>query len=298
MKYLSTFFLIYALSSFVLKGTVDTITYKVDFGLKGNIVSFEERKYSTRVNKGNLANRKFVSSYKYKVIGDIVQPISAKENRAITNYSYNAVNRLIEARTKSLKTGSITAKTLYIYDNIDDLFPKLKLIYNSKGQAEDSVVIFYNHKKKEVTYTSYAPKNGKFLSKITYRYNKKGQIDKKVSETQASSFRYLYKFDKKYNKVIEEKWFSNNNLVQKIEYKYNKHGYLHKCTKFDSDEELCSEIEYMYDPISWLVLEVRQGKHIRKYEYNFDENDNWIVKYEFYDNLPMFITERKIKYKK
>lgn len=308
MKFLSIFILLYIYLSIEAKASFDTIAYKHDFGLKGNIVSFEERAYSARKNKGKIENKHFIYSAKYDIIDDRVFVMTFKDNSSTTNYFYDGLKRLIEVRTMSLRDGSLKGKNLYFYEQ-KQLIPYLELKYNvlgkGKGKTQDSIVLqdsiifSYNEEKKELSTISYSPEDGKLLYQNLVRYNENNKIDKKVKTTQEAVTRFLYSFDSKTGKIIEEKWFLNNSLVQKIKYEYNKLAYLTKRIELDEDEKPYNEIEYTYDPISGSILEInqKQRKQITRYEYNFDDHENWILKYEFENNKPIRIVERKIQYK-
>lgn len=310
MKFLSIFILLYIYLSIDAKASIDTIAYKHDFGLKGDVVSFEERVYSAKKNKEKIENKHFISNAKYDIIDDRVFLMTFKDNSSTTNYFYDGLKRLIEVRTISLRDGSLKGKNLYFYEQ-KQLIPYLELKYNVLGKGrgkgktqdsvilQDSIVISYNEEKKELSTMSYSPEDGRLLYQNLVRYNENNKIDKKVKTTQEAATRFIYSFDPQTGKIIEEKWFLNNKLVQKIKYEYNKLAYLTKRIELDEYERPYSETEYTYDPISGSILEInqKQRKQITRYEYNFDDNENWILRYEFENNKPIRIVERKIQYK-
>jgi len=294
MKFIVSSLFIVIISLGTIKAASDTVLTKSNFGLKGDVVSFKEKKYSAKNIEGRLENKRFISSHEYKVIGDIVFKTVEKKESTVTNYFYNDRNQLVEISNMSLRDGSFEGKRLYFYDSIGN--PTLELQYDARGALCDSVVVTTNDNATEITEITYHPKNGKFLNRIDKRYNKFNKIDKKVKTYHESSFRFLYKYDS-LGKLIIEKWFHNNNLSQKNEFIYDQNNYLIKRLEYDENEKLFNTIEYLYDPISGLELEIKDGRNVTNFEYNFDSHGNWIVCYEFYNNTPSGITEREIEYK-
>ncbi len=292
--FFSLILFMFAIPAVNIKAASDTILVKSNFGLKGDVVSFKEKNYSAKNIEGRLENKRFISSYEYKIIGDLVLKTVVKQDAIITNFFYNEKNQLIEVSDMSLKDGSFEGKKLYFYDANNK--PILELQYNSIGVLRDSIVITTNDDMTEITEIAYNPKTNKFLNKIDKRYNKFNKIDKKVRTTNESSTRFLYKYDSLGNLLVE-KWFLNNELSQKNEFLYDSKGNMIIRKEYDEKENLFNTIEYSYDPISGLELEIRDNLHTIKFEYNFDNYGNWIVRYEFYDGTPTNITEREIEYK-
>ena len=274
----------------------DTILLKSESDLKGDIISFKDNVYSARNLGGKIENKNFISSNEYKIINDTILIVTSKIPGTINNYFYNSINKLSEIITNSTSDGSIKEKHIIYYDT-SNKYPKLKLKYNSNKKLQDSIIITFNKDKKELQETSYSTKNGNVLYTIVKRFNDNGQIDKKVRTTNESNIRFLYKYDSINKKIIDEQWFLNNKIVQKIKYIYNDKAKIIKQIEYD-EEKIRHQLEYTYDPIYGVLLEIISKEHITKYKYNFDNNGNWIVRYEFYDGFPVKITERKIEYKK
>ncbi len=294
------FIILFILQLFFHNNTIyamnDTILLKSESDLKGDIISFKDNVYSARNLDGKIENKNFLSSNEYKIINDTILIGTSKSPGTITNYFYNSFNKLSEIITNSTSDGSIKEKHIIYYDT-SNKYPKLKLKYNSNKKLQDSIIITFNKDKKELQETSYSTKNGNVLYTIVKRFNDNGQIDKKVRTTNESNIRFLYKYDSINKKIIDEQWFLNNKLVQKIKYIYNDKAKIIKQIEYD-EEKIRHQLEYTYDPIYGVLLEIISKEHITKYEYNFDNNGNWIVRYEFYDGFPVKITERKIEYKK
>lgn len=294
------FIILFILQLFFNNNTIyamnDTILLKSESDLKGDIISFKDNVYSARNLGGKIENKNFISSNEYKIINDTILIVTSKIPGTINNYFYNSFNKLSEIITNSTSDGSIKEKHIIYYDT-SNKYPKLKLKYNSNKKLQDSIIITFNKDKKELQETSYSTKNGNVLYTIVKRFNDNGQIDKKVRTTNESNIRFLYKYDSINKKIIDEQWFLNNKIVQKIKYIYNDKAKIIKQIEYD-EEKIRHQLEYTYDPIYGVLLEIISKEHITKYEYNFDNNGNWIVRYEFYDGFPVKITERKIEYKK
>ena len=294
------FIILFILQLFFNNNTIyamnDTILLKSESDLKGDIISFKDNVYSARNLGGKIENKNFISSNEYKIINDTILIVTSKIPGTINNYFYNSFNKLSEIITNSTSDGSIKEKHIIYYDT-SNKYPKLKLKYNSNKKLQDSIIITFNKDKKELQETSYSTKNGNVLYTIVKRFNDNGQIDKKVRTTNESNIRFLYKYDSINKKIIDEQWFLNNKIVQKIKYIYNDKAKIIKQIEYD-EEKIRHQLEYTYDPIYGVLLEIISKEHITKYKYNFDNNGNWIVRYEFYDGFPVKITERKIEYKK
>ena len=275
---------------------MDSVKTKSDFNLVGDVVSFKDKVYTAKEIEGRIENKSLISTDEYKVINDTVFLLSSKMSGSTTNYFYNELNNLTEITTISSKDGSFAGRHIFCYDT--NSMPILELVYNSQSKLQDSIVLKVNNIMKTKYAIAYSPKSGRKLYSIKTNYNNNGCIYEKTKIMPESTIQFSYKYDEKTNNLIEESWFLNNELVQKITFDYNSLNKLAKRTEYDETLTPRHQEEFLYDPMSGSVIEMKNTKHTTKYEYNFDNAGNWIVRYEFFDSVPVKVTERQIEYKK
>ncbi|MPN42101.1 hypothetical protein SDC9_189657 [bioreactor metagenome] len=161
---------------------------------------------------------------------------------------------------------------------------------------QDSIAFLAN-KQKNLTTRQHHNNKGELTKIEEITCNSAGKETKHVQTTNNSSIRLIYDYDSTLTRVLEERWYSNSKLIQRIKYIYNQKGYLDETIELDEKDKQLASTKYEYDILSGLVIGMKAQKHVTNYEYNFDNNNNCTTKYEFYDDYPVKITEREIKYR-
>ena len=272
--------------------TVETLE---DLEIKGNVVSVYEKEIAVRGERHNLIRRNVISEIKYFIIDDNKVLIDYHTIKGITTqYKYNSKNQLIEAVSFNTRDNSAAGKTTYHYDNLG--VPTHEIIFSQRGNSKDSVAITLDKSNNSTVRKYFNSKNEIYKTEEKWR-NAVGKDTKVIQTTNNSTIRLIYEYDSTLSKIVEERWYLGEKLVQKIIYEYNENGYLIRKIELDDKNRQSSSTHFEYDILSGLVITVRTARNTTSYEYNFDNNNNWVTKYEFYDDFPVRIIEREIEYK-
>ncbi len=262
--------------------------------LTGKIESIKIKETIIKGPKDNLIKKNVLSDIEYKVVSnEKVLPIKHIEQGIICNYKYNNSWQIIEIENKYLDKYNVSAgKKIYNYDKNGVL--KYELGYDKNGNLIDSIAVL--SKNDTLVRTFYNANNEQFKrEEIVYNKHNKELLN--MQEIGGYKTKLMYEYDSTGVKKISEKWYLDNKLVQSIRYNYNERGHLVSRIDCDEKEKEGATTFYEYDLITNLVTSIKTTDNITIYDYNFDANDNWTVKYEYYDNYPVKMVEREIKYK-
>ncbi|MCL2039768.1 MAG: hypothetical protein FWG85_04990 [Bacteroidetes bacterium] len=265
-----------------------------DLELKGEIESIKIKETIIKGPKDNLVRKNVLSDVEYKVVNsEKVVPIKHIEQGIVCNFKYNNSWQIVEIENKYLEKYNVSAgKKTYNYDKNGNL--KYELSYDKNNNLIDSIDVL--HDNDTVIKTFYNANNERFkCEKILYNKHNKELIN--IQEIGGYKTKLVYEYDSTGYKKISEKWYLDNKLVQSIRYNYNERGNLISKIDCDEKEKEGATTLYEYDLITNLVTSIKTSDNLTTYDYNFDVNDNWTVKYEYYDDYPVKVIEREIKYK-
>ena len=265
-----------------------------DLDLKGNIESIKIKETAVSGPKYSLVRKHIISDVEFKIISEnIVLPTKHIEQGIVVNYKYNNTWQIAEIENKYLDKYNVSAgKKIYYYDNRGTL--KYELDFDKEGKLKDSISVSFNDGSEErLFYTA----DKIFYKKEIISYNEQKNELANFQEIGGSNTRIVCEYDSTGTKVMLEKWYLDNRLLQTIKYFYDERGLL--ISKIDYDEKGLkgSTTIFEYDLITGLVISVKAGENITLFDYNFDINDNWIVKYEYYNDYPVKVVERIITYR-
>lgn len=278
--------------------------------IKGKVKSITEISYEAKDRFGKIEKisrkRKYDFIYDYQKKYDI-------EGYMIENKEFNS-------------DGSLKSKIIYKYDDMGKLIEGNE--NNSDGSFLKCYINIYNDKG-VIIETNYYNTIGNIETKYTYKYDKRGN---KIETNEYNSdgnieTKYIYKYDDKGNKVEENKYNSDGILKTKYIFKYDNKGYLlEKNTFYSEGLETITKYDYQFDDIrnkiisknylyenySYKVVDIfdKSGNEVETifydeyevitshytYEYEFDEQKNWIKKIEFKNQTPTYLLEREIVY--
>jgi hypothetical protein len=265
-----------------------------DLEIKGDVVSVYEKEIAVKGTKYDLIRKNVISEVKYFIVDNKVFIDYYKNNGITTKYKYNSKNQVVEIYSFYSRDSSSAGTTSYYYDDSGN--PTYEIIFSSKKKIQDSVYIFVDPLANFIIRRYF--NNKKEIYKMEEKwYNAANKNTQTIQTINNSTTRLIYEYDSTLTKMIEEKWYLGNRLVQRIKYEYNDREHLIAKIELDEKGKQCALTQYEYDILSNLVVAMTTLKHTTNYEYNFDNNDNWITKYEFYDDYPVKITEKKNKYK-
>ena len=266
-----------------------------DLEIKGNVVSVYEKEISVKGTRHDLIPRNVISEIKYLITTDNKVLIDYHRTRGIiTQYKYNSKNQIVEVASFYTRDSSSAGKTIYYYDNFGN--PTHEIIYSPRSNNRDSVAVTVDKSNNSITKKYFNSKNEVFKTEEKWR-NAADKDIKFIQTTNNSTIRIIYEYDSTLTKMLEEKWYLGEKLVQRIKSEYNENGFLVRKIEFDDKNKQSAVIQYDYDILSGLVIEMKTSRNTTNYEYNFDNNGNWITKYEFYDDYPVKIIEREIVYR-
>lgn len=274
--------------------------------LKGKVKSITEISYEAKDRFGKI--EKVSRKRKYDIYD--YQKKFNNEGYLIEKKEFNSDDRL---------------KFIIKYDDIGNPIEGNEHI--SDGSFLKRYINIYNDKGVVIEHNNYNSV-GKIESKFTFKYDKRGN---KIETNEYNSdgnieTKYIYKYDDKGNKVEKKKYNLDGILEKKYIFKYDDKGNLLEETFYSEDLEKITKYDYQYDDIgnkiisknylyenfSYKVVDIydNKGNEIEAifydeyevitshytYEYEFDEQKNWIKKIEFKNQTPTYLLEREIVY--
>lgn len=267
-----------------------------DLQLVGNISSVREKVFVAKGTRYNLMRTNLISDTKYNITNDNKVLISSIQNKGtLTEYKYNSKNQLVEIANIYTRNNAPAGKTIYNYDRTGKLI--LELNYLKDGSLADSIVIFENAQTNRIIKNHHNSK-GELFKTVEIKLNTAGKVERNLQTINNETTRIIFEYDSTLTKLAEERWYLGNKLMQRIQYIYNWKDDLIEKVELDENGKRSGLTQYEYDIISGLVISMKTSHHFTSYEYNFDEYNNWITKYEFYNDVPLKIIEREIKYLK
>jgi len=267
-----------------------------NMGIKGKVKSIIEKETTVKGSRHDLIRKNVTSESKYEVISEDLVLIKKYNYLGVTSrFKYNSNHKVIEVTNTYSKNNNPAGQTKYYYDKNEIL--QYELVYSRSGKLTDSIVFFYDNNNHSTIKKHFDTSGFNFRTEEIWLNSKEKEI-KKIQIIGNDNTRIIYNYDSTNVLLQEEKWYLNEKLVHIILFEYNENGFLEK--KIEKDEKgIVSNIStYEYDIISGLVISIKSGENITSFEYNFDHNNNWIVKYEFFDDYPVKIIEREIEYYK
>ncbi|MDG1227884.1 MAG: hypothetical protein P8P15_07900 [Polaribacter sp.] len=189
------------------------------------------------------------------------------------------------------KKGFITKQYQYSYG---ELFSKTMFLLNENNQKTELL--------------EYKYVNGKFIERKkyyshTYVYSKNQIIEKSINlETKKLYSRsvYVYNPGGKLDRFTTEYYKTGHKINQC--YIYDSNNYLINIVSLPNEKK--NREPTFVNNSKGDVIEAKKNKYIRgkmkkiteKYEYKYDNNDNWIEKITIVNKIPEIMTERKIEY--
>ena len=114
-------------------------------------------------------------------------------------------------------------------------------------------------------------------------------------------YKYIYEYDDKGNKIEENIYKSDGSLDYKDTYEYDNKGNKIEFNEYDSDGSLLWKFRLEYDNIGNIIESIEYDsdgivESEGSFEFEYDENLNWVKKIEHKNTIPNKIIEREIEY--
>ena len=145
--------------------------------------------------------------------------------------------------------------------------------------------------------------DGTMASKTLLKYDKNGYVVEQSDYDRNGELEYMqiYVNDSKGNRVEQKQYNPDGTLDQRHVFVYDKNGNLAEVKSYDSDGELFDFYTFSTDKNgnrSGMSFQLDGEVYSYRYEYELDENGNYIrsVEYDKESNLPETVTERAIEY--
>ena len=202
------------------------------------------------------------------------------------------------------------------------ILERLKTVYNQKGQRrsqsylsnEEDMIFRTKYKHDDfglVTLEHILDPEENVIGRTYYLYDADlilTEVYVEDEERQIES-RVLYKYDAQ-GRVSQLSYNDHaNNVFRREMYIYGENDNIYKTVVFNGEGQKVQEIRYEYDehnePVSSTLYDYYADPNepeltITLYEYRYDEEGNWVTRYEYVlDNdkkIPTYIVERDIKY--
>lgn len=238
--------------------------------LKGNVLEVISYYYnrpalidSRKVDKGEL---KTMLTTTYNDLGNELS-FSDGQYRTISEYDENGY------------------KIGFRLEDDSGAFQSVKIENNSRGKRVSEIV--YNARKT-------------IIGKRLYTRNRDTTIVLEFGYPQLEIPKNKSLYNRNGNKIHEEKFNQEGDKLLAISFRYNKDQLLVFKSQFNYGHSVTySETKYVYnqnnDLVHKMILE-KKGNVIYRYEYEYDDKQNWTSKTEYENDIVVQVQERKIKY--
>lgn len=280
-------FLFIAINLVIIVSADDYMATKKEFDLNGKIKSAVIKTYSIKEKNGEkIKNNTLTNECNFSKSGKTIKLV--KNGMLIFDREFDKKERVIKENYKD---------EIYI----------LKYKIGKNGKIKNLNVY----------------KDNELIEETEYLYDKNGNKTKENSSIKQTKQHYSsvgisWKYDKK-NRIIEEINYYEEPCASelpenRIEYKYDKIGNiaLMRKIKYDnlsdkpSRELIELEVEYVYND-KGNIVEEKEWKYdengiknnnstIKKYEYVYDEKNNWTKKTQLIEEKEVELVERKLMY--
>lgn len=270
-------------------------TFHLKFDKKGN-------KIEDSTNKYNLDSNDRTYSYKYDSLGNKVEKVFYTPDGNINMkyvYSYDDKGNLIN-ESEYFADGLLANRYTYLFDERGNLTE-----YNDfLGKTLDKRHLYvFDENGNEIEWHIYNS-NGELERKWERSFDSRGNMtkEKMLNSEGKLTEKSINKYDKDGNKTDEIGIDSEGRYIVKIKNKYDNQGHI---TESNFNTYLYGNIKgkntFTYDKDGNLTQEnliKSTGKHneIRKVEYKYDDNKNWIEQILLENEIPKILVERIIEY--
>lgn len=167
-----------------------------------------------------------------------------------------------------------TKRIIFEYNKENILHFKYEM--NSNGDLT-KVSEFQFDKKTKIFHETETDGNGTILNRRQYIYNKYNRIKRELCSFAIGDLSHSidYRYDQKIRLIAIDYFLPDKLPLKKIRY------------NLDSQNNIMEEITISgdnFDSIRW------------KYEYEYDNQKNWIKRLDYYEGNPRYLIERKIEY--
>ncbi len=254
----------------------------LEYNLKGKIKGFSETKYKAKDSFG-IVLKDGIYKDKYSSLSDLEESITFnKEGFVISKTEYN--DGIVEKQEKFIRDSLYRKTESNFYNSKNKFAGKQIFKYNESGDISEMTAYksdgkiegkwIYIYEKNKMTRNNYGSE-GNLYSNYISTYNDKGEL---------IEYKHLDFENRKYNYTINYIYNTKQNTKTEVNKSY-----------YSSELE---DIKWFskYNKSGDLIIKTLDDSYITKYEYDYDEHNNWTKKIEFSDVFPEFITERKIQY--
>ena len=226
--------------------------------IKDNISSFEEISFKAEKKFGEISKGK-----KEGIYGGSHYTIDFDEdgNRIETNW-YE-------------KDGQLDGKEKYVH--FENGFEKEASFYIEDGSLYSKIIYQYTDDDKIIEANTYN-NDGTLDQKELYKYSDSKYPDERVVYNSSGAIEtyYKYNYDEEGNRIKSDSYDSTGELT----YSWKN--------KFDNQRNI--DEDYMFEGESDLI-------EFKRYEYKYDEYNNWVQKIIYIDDIPEYIVIRKYTYR-
>ena len=277
------------------ENSVDLTHERNQWKLQGAIKSVSETDYSK--------NGKYKAWLLFNPAGFIQEQTTYNPDGSLIrkwNYAYNSVNQKLTRHCYVLK---------------DSLSGILHYIYNQNGKITDEKLVtpagfpvsdveYQYDKNQNLVEKRFIDAHGKIIVKVKNNF----ESNKLIEELQLDSIGHqIAKNRYSYNKdglTIEMTSYSpQDNVVKRTRYSYLANRQVGQTSLYDEHNELSFKIVYEYDNQKNMILKQtlnRSGEITEKriFNYKYDNQHNWIFRYEYLNDRVEDIISRKLEYYK
>jgi len=268
-------------------------THLQKLGLKGKVKEVVNSTYEVETNSGEI-NKDERVNYIFSN-----GPFDILTGNGNSKLIFNENGSMLECKIYKID-GSLHYKVIYSYDKKGYLMEEN--LYDSIGEVK--------YKSKLKNHTIKNP----YLSELVETYDSKGKLiiteEREFDDSGniiESRTTYIETDGDKNSRISKMEYNSNKNLIREekisvdrvIEYSYNEKDLLKSVAMYDSNMRIK---DYGYKRYEYNdngdIVEIETSINKKNYQYDYDENGNWIKRIQFDKGIPSFLTEREIEYYK
>lgn len=308
----------------IIKGTitkedfVEGITnskknFSVSFDTLGNFLSFNEF--------NNISSPWHTNEYIYtdKRLTSINEKFFASDENIDMKYIYKYDNVGNKIEVSSYRNETLFSKNIYKYLTKPNGKEIVEIDYDYDGSISSRYLKEFDTKGNKIKHITFDAL-GKEKSAFLYTYNEKGYntecIYRWKDETGKGGIKWVSKYDNSGKVLIENRYDLMNKLQNTHMFKYNSDGLLiggiveypngKKILQYNNIYEGKMKIKkievdkdgtktYKYNKLGD-IIEYEDKEVTYRYDYIYDEKENWTKIIEYKNTIPILIKERVISY--
>lgn len=275
---------------------IETPTYGIEYKLNGKVKTLDVYYYEVKEKFGEFMKgdrKNWRQKYHIDKSGNLTKKETFDNDKlhSVTQYNYQSEN-LISYKDFD-KYGNVDNSTNLEYD--DDGNKIKSNHYDAENVLKSFFVMSYDRFGNLIEENRFEP-DGQLLWKDIYNYDSNGNMVEHSSYNSNGDlkYKYVYEYDSDGNETSLIKFNTNKEIEFKEAYSYINNNLLKEMIKYNSEGKISYSNKYFYNDKNDVIK--IESVLDDKFDYKYDEQNNWIEKVNILGDFPETITERIIEY--